>query len=266
MVLFNAYILAGGEGRRFGGDKLAALVDSVASIARLADAAWRAGAAAVYAVTRSVERCRTYMSLAKLTSCLYDEPPLPGCEGPAVAIYTALRHAAEAGARAVILPGDAPWLTWLQVWSLQAYGLGVADAATIIHGDGYLESLVQAYNPDAAARAARAITGWCKVRGYARATDPLRAQPTIALIGSGLTAYTATAYAHINTREVIRTRQPKNPLSNSTVIIVEAGVAPDNPSMCWLLCRELETYTLHGIEQLARQARQDFEVLCSKDK
>ncbi|NOZ88638.1 MAG: NTP transferase domain-containing protein, partial [Crenarchaeota archaeon] len=65
----TVFILAGGEGRRFGGDKLVALVDGEPGISRVVEAAWRAGAGEVLISTRSVERCRLYLSLAEASGC-----------------------------------------------------------------------------------------------------------------------------------------------------------------------------------------------------
>ncbi len=257
------YILAGGEGRRFGGDKLAALVEDRASIARVAEAVRDAGGAGVYAVTRSYERCRLYQSLGGVDGCIYDSPPLQGCEGPAVAIYTALRDSLARGARAaLIVPGDTPWLEASVLRRLLTY-TPTSGSATVVHGDGYLESLLQLHNSDALEAAARGVELFCRLRGYGRPTDALRTSPQLTLLGTLLLADSPTAFAHINTRENIRARQPKSPPAPRLLLQLHPPAARGrDSSICSILKAEKEYYTMHGVAHLAEQAERDLQTIC----
>jgi len=258
-----AYILAGGEGKRFGGDKLVAIVDGYTSISRIAGVLAESGFDMVYAVTRDEWRCKVYTSLAPLDGCIYDNPPAPGCSGPAAAIYTALVHAASLSATmAAIVPGDMPWLNWTAL-SMIASAAPCPGSATVMHADGYLESLVQIHRGSAILAAAEGIARFCRLRGgKARPTDALRSTPKLALTATLMAACSPTVFAHINTRENLRARQPKSPPLTRTVIVVEPPASRGDADICLTLRREAEYYSKLGVTHLADQARRDLEQLC----
>jgi molybdopterin-guanine dinucleotide biosynthesis protein A len=263
--MFIAYILAGGEGRRFGGDKLAAMVDGEPVVARIASAARVAGAELVFAVTVSYERCRLYTELGGVDGCLYDSPPVEGCRGPAAATYTALRHAERLSAGlAMVLPGDTPWLGWRQLHLLAS--LTPRDgSATVLHGDGFLESLLQSHRGEAIAAAAIGVERLCRLRGgHGRPTDALRSTPTLALLGTRLLSLSPISFSHINTRENLRAMQPKSPPADRMVMLLEPPMYRGDVEVCQLLRRELEYYRGHGVAHLAVQAERDIEQLCGR--
>jgi molybdopterin-guanine dinucleotide biosynthesis protein A len=259
-----AVILAGGDGRRFGGDKLAALVDGEPSVARIAAAAREAGADLVYAATRSMERCRLYQALAGLDGCLLD-PPL-ACSGPGAALLAAAEAAAEAGWRLVLtLPGDTPWLTPEAVARFTRLA-GAACSATLLHGDGFIESLLQLHRGEALASMVEPLRALCGLRGELRASDPLRLSPRLRLVGSRHVSPWPLPWAHINTREALRTRAAKNPPGSGLVERHEPRLEPSlpTPRLCGLLRREEEAYHALGVRHLARQAARDYRLLCGE--
>ncbi len=261
-----AYILAGGMGRRFGGDKIIALVDGYTAIDRIARAAWSAGAEAVYAVTKNEERCKLYLAASKLTGCIYDSGVVG--EGPADGFYTAIIHAASNGVkRAVILPGDEPWVTPQIVEGLYS-GLGLAPVATVMHRDGFIESLMASVDTGYAMEVLGLVKELAKMRGYARPCDYYRLSPRVALIGSSLLAYSATFFADINTRENVRARKPKNELGERVVVMFTSplryGLRGDG--LCRLLREEEKLYTSLGLLHFKLKASKDYYIICSKVK
>jgi molybdopterin-guanine dinucleotide biosynthesis protein A len=260
-----AYILAGGEGRRFGGDKLAAMVDGEAVVGRIAQAARKAGADLVFAVTVSDERCRLYVELGGVDGCLYDNPPIKNCRGPAAAIYTALEHANKLNAdTAVILPGDTPWLDWRQIAILTAY-TPRDGSATVMHGDGYLESLFQAHRGAAINVTLAGMRRFCGLRrGHGRPTDALRSTPKLVLLGTRLLSLSPISFAHINTRENVRAMQPKSPPADRTILVLSPPAYLSDTEVCSVLRREVEYYKLYGVEHLSFQAEKDLEEFCPK--
>ncbi len=258
-------VLAGGEGRRFGGDKITALVDGETSLERVVEAAWAAGASPVLLAARDAERCRRYMGVTGLDLICLSDPP-GACGGPGAALLAAAEAVMEYGlARLVVVPGDSPWLEPRVVQALAA-ALGLAEAAAILHGDGFLESLLQAHRGEALAAKLCPLRGLCGLRGELRASDPLRLARSLALIGSGEAATAATSYAHINTREALRTRAPKNPLGAGIHVLPPTRPRPrPGVPVAWLcrdLAREQRYYEDLGIRHLARHARRDQELLC----
>ena len=261
---FVGVILAGGEGRRFGGDKLRALVDGEAAVARVAAALRGAGAAEVYAATRSRERCRLYQALAGLDGCLFD-PPL-GCGGPGAALLAAAEAAEEGGWRRVLVaPGDAPWLEPWVLARLAALA-GGAEAATVLHGGGFVESLLQLLDGGYLSGLVEPLRALCGLRGELRASDTLRLAPRLALVGSGLLSPWAMSFAHINTREALAARAARNPLGDGLVLLGEGRPRPlprlATRRLCAALGLEEALYRRLGLRQLERQAARDAARVC----
>ncbi len=261
-----AYILAGGMGRRFGGDKILAIVDGYTAIHHIATTAWEAGAEAVYVVTKNERRCKLYTAAAKLTGCIYDSGVVG--EGPADGFYTAISHAASTGAkRAIILPGDEPWLTpriveWLY------YGLGLASAVTVLHQDGFIESLMAGIDTSYAAEVLVLVKRLAGIRGYARPCDYYRLSTRVALIGSSIPAYSATFFADINTRENVRARKPKNKLGGKRIILFTSPLRQglESGGLCRVLEEEEKLYTSLGLLHFKLKASKDYYLVCSKKK
>jgi len=118
-------ILAGGAGRRIGGDKARRLLGG----ARLLDHAltWASGSAApVILAARTPEQVESFTGTVVLDA--------PGIEGPLAGLLSALSWAAEAGAdRVLTLPCDMPFLPDDLLPRLEQAltpGLGVSVAAS----------------------------------------------------------------------------------------------------------------------------------------
>ena len=260
-----AVILAGGEGRRFGGDKIRALVDGEPAIARVARALREAGAEEVYASTRGEWRCRLYRGLGGLDGCVMDPPSACG-GGPGAALLGVAEAAVEAGWRRVLVaPGDAPWLTGEAVSRLLWFSGGV-EATGVLHGGGFLESLLQVLDGGFLASALPGLRALCGLRGELRGSDTLRLAPRLRLVGSGLLTPWRSVFAHINTREALRVREPRNPLGDGVVELRGPGLDPSLGlrGLCGALAVEEERYRALGVLHLWRQARRDREKLCSR--
>ena len=92
-----AVVLAGGESRRFGGDKLAADIDGRSLLDHALDQLPSDARTAVVGPVRTLGRAVTF---------LREDPP---GGGPAAALVTGLLWALELGAEVIVtLPGDAP--------------------------------------------------------------------------------------------------------------------------------------------------------------
>ncbi|BES81941.1 molybdenum cofactor guanylyltransferase [Pyrodictium abyssi] len=261
MELKIGLVLAGGEGRRFGGDKLLALVDGVASVARVARALRGAGAELVYAAVREERRCKLYMEAAGLDGCVYD-PSWLGCGGPAAAF------AGLEGLRGDTLfaaPGDMPWLEPGVLEKLEAFmDEAGGEAALPLHEGGFLDTLVAAIRWSLVERLPGVLRGLCGLRGELRASDPYRAAGRLVLVGSGLLASSPVVFSHINSRELLRTREPKSPLGPKHVIAVEPrfSLPASRDLLCRRLAREMEEYQRFGVAHLLKHASRDWSMFC----
>ena len=258
-------VLAGGEGRRFGGDKLIALVDGEPSVTRVAATLRVAGARLVYVITRSVDRCKLYSALAGIDGCLYDAPI--GCRGPGAA----LAAISELGARTVLVaPGDAPWLSPSVYTGLMGFVDG-CDAAAPLHGSGFVETLVMILRERLVEEARSIAERLCRARGDVRPSDYLRVARCAVLVGSSLLGVLSpSSFAHINTRDAVRTRAARNPLGDKVVIELRGGALREllngSRRSCELLAREAESYKEAGIIHLARHAVRDLEYFCGEER
>ena len=251
-------ILAGGEGRRFGGDKLLAMVDGAPSVGRVARAACEVGER-VYISTRSVERCRLYRSLVGCEAvCLLDPP---GAVGPA-AVFRILPLPHDR--LYIVVAGDMPWVEPFLLENLLVYGRR-ADAATVLHGDGSVETLLSVLEPEMLERVKPLLAELEGLRGYNRMTDVLRLSERLALLSSTLLSPSQTSYSHINTRETLKTRAPKSPPAQRDVITLEPPLSRwqgGREALCKLLREEQELYRRLGVATLAEHATRDYENLC----
>lgn len=256
-------VLGGGQGRRFGSDKLVALVDGYPSVMRVVGALRRAGARLMYVLTRDEARCKLYTALAGLDDCLYDEPS--GCQGPGYALASLTGLSAS---YVLVAPGDAPWLSPNIYKNLISY-LSGCDVAVPLHGNGFLETLVLAVRGSFLPVIQRIAETMCALRGDVRPSDYIRFSRCSALVGSSLLGVlSSSSFAHINTREALRTRIARNPLGDKEVIEIRPGnqileVIGDREKLCRYLPEEAKLYAEKGLVHLARHSRRDYEYICS---
>ncbi len=256
-------VLGGGEGKRFGGDKLVALVNGHPSVTRVASVLRRAGAHFVYVLTRSEARCKLYRALAELDDCLYDRPGR--CKGPGFALASLASLSAN---YVLVAPGDAPWLSPSVYRNLVGF-LDDCDIAVPLHGNGFLETLVLAIRGSFLEKMRHIAEYMCALRGDTRPSDYVRFAHCSVLVGSSLLGVLSpSSFAHINTREALRTRNARNPLGEKKVIELRSGglfleTIRDKDKFCEYLLREARTYIEKGLTHLARHARRDYEYICT---
>jgi len=256
-------VLGGGEGRRFGGDKLVALVDGHPSVARIADTLRRAGASLVYVLTRDEARCKLYTALAGLDGCLYDRPSK--CQGPGFALASLTELSAG---YVFVAPGDAPWLSPSIYKNLMSY-LGGCDVAVPMHGNGFLETLVLIIRGSFLPVMQRVAEAMCALRGDVRPSDYVRFSRCSVLVGSSLLGVLSpSSFAHINTRDALRTRAARNPLGGKEVVEIRLGsqvleVVRDKERLCRYLSEEAKAYAEKSLVHLARHSRRDYEYICA---
>ena len=261
MAIDAAYILAGGESKRFGGDKLIALVDGAPSIARLAASLRMAGARLVFVSTVEDWRCQLYSGLSSVDGCIIDNTSIP-CGGPGRALASIFHHADRSGFRSIIVAaGDMPWLNWKTIYRLNSYTPRPGWASAPLHGNGFIESLLQAHH----APYPRGFEILCKYRGKLRATDALRlASNGVVLVGSGLLTSWSFEYAHINTRLNLLHRKPKSPPGYRIVTVkpfIQNAIG-NRESLCASLRTEEDQYAALMLNHLFRHARSDRKQLC----
>ncbi len=262
MAIDAAYILAGGESKRFGGDKIIALVDGAPSISWLAASLRKAGARLVFISTLEDWRCRLYSGLSSVDGCIVDNTTIP-CGGPGKALANIFRHADRSGFRSIVVTaGDMPWLNWKTIYRLNSYTSSPGWASAPLHGDGFIESLLQAHH----APYPRGFETLCRYRGKLRATDALRlANNGVVLVGSGLLTPWSLEYAHINTRLNLLQRKPKSPPGYRIVTFkpLLPSTISSHESLCNSLRLEEDQYASLKLDHLYRHARSDKKQLCS---
>ena len=195
----DVIILAGGEGKRFGGDKLLALVDGRSVIERV-------GKEVGGVIVSSTEwRCKTYSSLTGLP-CLVD-PPLP-CKGPSKGFYY-LKKA--------FVAGDMPWFKYEVLERLESFRrLYDADVALPLHKGGFVETLVGVVRDGLKIR--ERLLSLCKDEKGPSAAEVLTGWKTL-LVGSSLLTKDPLVFAHVNTREQLKGRIPKNELGEGIYLV-----------------------------------------------
>ena len=168
-------------------------------------------------LTTSPERCKLY----GFPSCLYDEG-----RGPALAV-----KGLGEGVWAVA-PGDHPWLKRETLVMLNSFReLYGADVAVPLHEE--LEPTIMSLKDPGRFEP---FSG--------RLTDFVRLSRRAVLVGTALLTRNALEFAHVNTPESLKVRDPKGRL-NYSLIVLDEPYEKDSP----------EYYSSLGLLTLARHAK-----------
>ncbi len=195
----DVIILAGGESKRFGNDKLLALVDGRPTIERVG----REVGGTI--VSTSEERCKVYSSLSGLP-CVID-PPL-SCKGPSRGLYY-LKKA--------FVAGDMPWIKYEVLERLESFRkLYDADVALPLHVGGFVESLVGVVKDGSKVR--ERVVRLCKSGRGPSAMEVLTEGRTL-LVGSSLLTKDPLVFAHVNTKDQLKGKILKNELGDGIYLI-----------------------------------------------
>ncbi len=219
-------VLAGGKSKRFGKDKLLAIVDGRTSIEMVVE-----NIRPDVLITTSVERCKLYWE----GPCVIDEG-----RGPAEAVL-------ELSGEALVVPGDMPWLKLDTLKMLVSFAdILKADIAVPLFKESVEFSVIYLKNVDK--------LKWLKKEKNRplRMTDFLRAGGRIALIGSRLLTRDPVEWAHLNTRTSLLTRKAKGEPCDK-VIVYEAYFNPFSPSL-----EELKLYKKLGLKLLEEHVLKDL--------
>ncbi|ABU81734.1 hypothetical protein Igni_0552 [Ignicoccus hospitalis KIN4/I] len=169
-------------------------------------------------LTTSEERCKLY-GFAK---CMYDEG-----RGPAHAV-----RALGEGTWAVA-PGDHPWLKRGTLEALNAFREAFdAEVAVPLHSEGVEATVLSVVNPGSFT----VFSG--------KMTDFLRQAERAVLVGSALLTRDPLEFAHVNTEESLKLREPKGRPSYD-LIVIDKVYEKDS----------VEFYESLGLGTLARHAK-----------
>ena len=200
-------ILAGGESRRFQGNKLIVEIDGSPVIKRVYNAI-KDYVDITYISIKDEDR---YEELSSVfhgidVKYIYDYKELDG--GPYVGIITSL-DLIEAD-EFIIVPGDTPWIKgiFFNKW-LKYIDECRPIASSVIWGNGMIDSLFLYVEK----RRIRSIIKLLYLlRKSGRATDILRAAPYTYLVNAYKVVDSPLWLAHLNTREDLISPSPRNPL------------------------------------------------------
>lgn len=223
-------VLAGGESKRFGKDKLIALVEGRPVIERVLE---EVGPDHVM-LTVSEERCKLYGG----KRCVYDEG-----RGPAWALLK-LETAFTS------LSGDLPWIEREVLERLEAFRrVFGAQVAVPLHGKGHLESLM--ISVEEIGNIKEKVLSTRVNRSY-RVTDIIRAAEKVVFVGSGLLTRNPRVFAHVNTPTDLKVGAPKEPLGDK-VIELNLGKGP-----CEDLEKQLKLFKSFNLVQLVKHVTKDM--------
>ncbi len=222
-------VLAGGEGKRFGKDKLLALIEGRPAI----ELVLKEVGEDHLLLTVSEERCKLYGT----TRCLIDKG-----RGPASALL-------ELSGSFTSVPGDMPWIKKEVLERLEGFRRSTgSDVAVPVHGNGNLESLMLSVKD------VDELKERIDVKGRSlRATDLIRAAKRVAFVGSSLLCRDPRAFAHINTQEDLKVRAPKESLGDGLIVLESEW-----NSVMDSLDLQLKKFKELGISQVVRHVMKDM--------
>jgi len=198
-------VLAGGVSSRFGGDKPLALYGGEPMVRRVCRVLGQV-VDEVYVSSKGLERTKNILSLVSdLAKDAFTDDESLGCRGPIAGIGTAsiktdsdfLLTAAADNIRL-----DAEVLSRFLSRCLDSD----ATSASIVWGNGIVESLIQFHETSYVRSAARRVCG--QKIGVRRATDLLRGSPKLLLVRAESLTTDATVLADADTKEDLAVRRP----------------------------------------------------------
>jgi len=209
----TSIILAGGESRRMGIDKLKLRVEGRAIIEMIASTL-REVSDEVYISVNSRERGEELVGMCDCDSYIIDEAS--GCRGPLLGIASSLKQVNTKWV--LFVPGDTPWVT---AATLAKYiRLCVANNADICvpyWDNGYVETLFQLHLRETTMGICEEICGL----GKRRASDPLRGVRKTLYIPISEITEDPTEFTNINTPTDIERRTPRGYLGPPRYVMVD---------------------------------------------
>lgn len=264
-------ILAGGQSKRFRGNKLIASVDGKAVINRVFEELSSLVDSIYISIRYEKQRDILERYITKSASEGEYEFVLDykDGEGPLNAILTSLDVVLSD--EYIIVPGDLPWIKTESLKKLIDLGRVNKCTATIpIWGNGWSESLIVYFNKKRCTGMIR-ILGWLRRSG--RATDIQRTVPRLTLVPIFMLTDDPIVFVHINTRDSLLNPKPRNPLEGPVKEVIsidrtmwskthfiqalEAASDGDNITALKHLVMELNEYIPFHLMQLIKHTLSD---------
>ncbi len=249
-------LLAGGESRRFGRDKALVLVDGEPSLSKIVEELTKLSTVDLLVVTRDYDRCKVYKSIIPIIECTVDR--FLECSGPLRGVYSV----SDRGSNYYYLaPVDTPWIK-IEVYLLLTSYLNIEDAdiAAVLHDSRHTDPLISVLTGRYFSEIHSYIENICRLRGYLRATDLIRAATTVVLVGSRYLARFPLYLSHINTEDDLKTRYPRNRLYEDIVLLSQPslGLATSYKEFRKISRQQYYVYKNLRIDHLAIHAEKDY--------
>jgi len=193
-VRLPVIVLAGDRSRRFGGDKLAAVVDGRPALSRVISRVAPFASEVIVATTTPARRRELARLVPSTVRFLYDHPSRRNGTGPAAAMVGAL-EAADPGP-VLFVPGDIPWVETRALRRLiERASQSGAEVATPCWGSGETEHLIQWHQGnDTLRHLVGTGTEWSS---GGRASEFLRAVPRTLFVPVPLLSDRPKSFSHL---------------------------------------------------------------------
>ncbi len=270
--MLASIILAGGESKRFGGNKLIASVDGEAVINRVFSEMSKIVDKVYISIKYEMQKNTLEKYLSKNSSKGTYEFILDyyDGEGPLNAILSSMdKITAE---EYIIVPGDIPWIKAEIIKKLIEYGReNKSTLASPIWGNGWSESLILYFNK-CRCKGLIKVLRWLRRAG--RATDIQRTVSKMIFIPISMLTEDPTVFVHVNTRESLINPKPRNPLNGHVnkivnidrtlwskshfILALEAVSDGDHITALNEFMMELNEYLPHHLMQLINHTLSDM--------
>ena len=266
-------ILAGGESRRFGGNKLLADVEGIKVIDRVFEAV-NGVTDKIYISVNNEEQAAVLEEHCgfAVSSCfkgfIYDDESF---QGPMAGLMAGIKDLSD---DILFVPGDIPWITTKSLSTfidiVRDYGL---DVASPVWGNGMIESLVIYVDK----RLARIVADFpWDIRPSARPTDFIRVSEMAGLIPVSNVTGDPTVFAHVNVVEDLHKPRLRNPVKGfiRNVVIFDRGGGGSRFWEAWVafgnhryseavrhLYMEMGDYIENSVYHLVRHVAMDISYI-----